>query len=180
MAGVVAAFASGALFALGLLVGGMTLPSKIFGFLDFFGDWDPSLMFVMAGAILVNAPLTYWLRQKEKPLLQQRFSIPTSNAPWRSQINTPLVVGAALFGIGWGLGGYCPGPALVALSAPARSDDVHGALVFTAAMLVGMALFSMYDRYRQRNVRAAGHVCCEAEPSRGTLDANGVRPSQSR
>ncbi len=151
-----AAFGSGALFALGLLVGGMTLPSRIFAFLDFFGEWDPSLMFVMVGAIAVNAPLTYWLRRKRAPLLQTNFSIPTSSAPWHSQINTSLMLGAALFGVGWGLGGYCPGPALVALSAQPRADAINGAVVFTAAMLAGMALFSMYDRYRQRNVQATG------------------------
>lgn len=120
-----AAFAAGALFAVGLGVSGMTLPSKVIGFLDVTGDWDPSLAFVMVGAIGVYAA---FLR------LFPRRAAPPSIAASRP-IDRRLIAGAALFGIGWGLSGYCPGPALtslVTLTAPA--------LIFVGAMVMGMWL----------------------------------------
>lgn len=123
-----AALVSGVLFGVGLAVSGMTLPSKVAGFLDFTGSWDPTLMFVMGGAIGVHA-LVYWLaRKRPSPILADRFQLPT-----RRDIDARLVLGAAIFGVGWGLGGYCPGPAVTSL--------VTGHLevvAFVAAMLGAM------------------------------------------
>lgn len=116
----------GAIFGLGLGVSGMTLPSKVIGFLDFAGQWDPSLAFVMVGAILVHAVALRVIARARPP----GFALPT-----RTDIDLPLVGGAAMFGVGWGLGGFCPGPALVSLAtfgAPA--------LLFVLAMVAGMLL----------------------------------------
>jgi len=123
------AFASGLLFALGLGIAGMTQPSKVIGFLDLFGDWDPSLAFVMAGAIAVYMPVFWWARGRLAP----RLHLPT-----RKDLDVRLVVGAAMFGVGWGLAGYCPGPALVSLPTLGGS-----ALAFGAAMLGGMHLHGL-------------------------------------
>jgi len=123
-------FVSGLLFALGLGISGMTHPSKVLGFLDFFGRWDPSLMFVMGGAVLVSAIAFRFVLRLRAPLLADRFHLPT-----QTKVDRSLVLGSVLFGIGWGLSGYCPGPVIssvVTLSPPA--------LVFLSAMLVGMAL----------------------------------------
>ena len=131
------AFLAGILFALGLGIGGMTQPSKVVGFLDLFGNWDPSLIFVMLGAIVVNASLYPLIRKRSAPLFMPTFSIPT-----RKDVDLRLVGGAALFGIGWGLGGFCPGPAIVA-TASAQSM----VLIFVAAMVAGMYLFQIVDRF---------------------------------
>lgn len=121
---------AGALFALGLVLGGMTIPARIIGFLAVGGAWDPGLAFVMIGAIAVYAPLLRLIRRRSAPLLAERFHWPTATA-----IDTRLVAGSAMFGVGWGLSGYCPGPALVSLAA-------GGAPVaaFVAAMFAGVAL----------------------------------------
>lgn len=140
-----AAFVSGALFALGLVLSGMTNPFKVFGFLDFFGAWDPSLAAVMVGAIGVNAPFTLWLRRRQTPFLLSKSSSSVL-PPWDARVDARLVVGAATFGVGWGLGGYCPGPALVSL--PTSLGAGAEALTFTAAMVAGMFAFSLYDRRR--------------------------------
>jgi len=124
------AFVAGIVFAAGLGLSGMTLPSKVLAFLDVTGDWDPSLAFVMGGAIAVHLVATRLLQKRGRPLLAEIFHLPK-----RSEIDTKLVLGAALFGLGWGLGGFCPGPALVSAAAGQRS-----ALVFVAAMTVGMLL----------------------------------------
>jgi uncharacterized membrane protein YedE/YeeE len=124
-------FLTGVLFALGLGIAGMTQPTKIIAFLDIFGDWDPSLILVMAGAVGVNLAVYRLTLRRAKPLLEDTFTVP-SNRP----INARLVAGSALFGVGWGLSGYCPGPALV--------SSVTGwgsVLTFVAAMLFGMLLF---------------------------------------
>jgi len=124
------AFASGALFGVGLLVSGMTDPGKVVGFLDLFGAWDPSLAFVMVGAIGVHALSYRSVRARNAPLFDDRFHVPEARG-----VDAPLVAGAALFGIGWGLSGYCPGPALVSLGTLSPSP-----FVFTAAMAGGMVL----------------------------------------
>jgi uncharacterized membrane protein YedE/YeeE len=124
------AFGTGALFALGLVVSGMTTPAKVTGFLDVFGHWDPSLAFVMAGAILAHAPIVRLVRGRSAPMFDTRFHWPTVRA-----IEPALVIGSALFGIGWGLSGYCPGPGLVSLIGGAPS-----AVVFVAAMIAGIAI----------------------------------------
>lgn len=133
-----AAALSGVLFAFGLAIGGMTSPAKVIAFLDVFGDWDPSLAFVMGGAILVYAPLYRLTTRRETPVLDRSFHLPT-----RRDIDMRLVVGAVLFGVGWGLGGFCPGPALVATMSLTKS-----ALVFVAAMLAGMGIFEIWQRRR--------------------------------
>jgi uncharacterized protein len=130
MMGMIAAFAAGALFAVGLGVGGMTQPAKVVSFLDFAGTWDPSLAFVMAGAVGVYAAAFRLARHRLRPLLSAAFVIPT-----RRDIDARLLGGAALFGIGWGLAGYCPGPAIVSL-VTGRADVV----VFVTAMLAGMGV----------------------------------------
>lgn len=143
---------SGVLFALGLLISGMTRPANVIGFLDFAGDWNPSLLFVMGGAVLVHAPLLAWTRRRTRPLFAPSFAIPT-----RRDIDPPLVLGAVLFGIGWGLYGYCPGPAWVALGSVDRS-----AVTFVAAMLAGMYLFSRYQAFKA--ARSSGTVRTDSAP----------------
>jgi uncharacterized membrane protein YedE/YeeE len=128
---ILAAFASGLLFGFGLLVSQMVNPAKVVGFLDVFGDWDPSLAFVMATAIPVTALGYAFARRRRAPLCA-----PHCLSPTQTQIDRPLVIGAVLFGIGWGLVGYCPGPALVALTIGGRAT-----FLFVVAMLTGMAAF---------------------------------------
>jgi hypothetical protein len=122
-------FACGALFAVGLGLSGMTDPRKIIGFLDLLGDWDPSLAFVMAGALAVHVPFYRWFSRRPSFAITGTCG-PTTERP----VDRSLLAGAAIFGAGWGLGGFCPGPAIVSLVTLA--PDV---LVFASAMLVGMA-----------------------------------------
>ena len=119
--------ASGVLFGLGLALAGMTRPEKVIGFLNFFRGWDPSLMFVMGGAIGVHALAWRVLKGRSSPLLGGRFMVPT-----RRDLDARLLVGAALFGVGWGLGGFCPGPGITSMVTAAPS-----VAVFIAAMLIG-------------------------------------------
>lgn len=118
----------GLLFGLGLIVSGMSNPAKVLNFLDLFGTFDPSLAFVMGGAVVVAFIGFRLVLTRERPLMAPRFQLPT-----RSDIDARLIVGPALFGIGWGLGGFCPGPAFTALGLAAP-----GTLAFVPAMLVGM------------------------------------------
>ncbi len=121
---------AGLIFGIGLIVSGMANPAKVKNFLDIAGTWDPSLAFVMGAAVLVTF-LGYRVAFRQGvPLLAERFNLPT-----KSDIDRRLLIGAGLFGIGWGLGGYCPGPALAALPLLAQ-----GTLVFVPAMLVGLAV----------------------------------------
>ena len=126
----------GVLFGLGLLLAGMVDPAKVQNFLDVAGTWDPSLAFVMAGAIAVTAAGFALVRRRARPILEPAFQLPT-----RSDIDANLVVGAAIFGIGWGLGGLCPGPALTGLTLAAP-----GTFAFVAAMFVGVALGTLFVR----------------------------------
>lgn len=132
-----AAFLVGLVFSLGLGISGMTQPQKVVGFLQLGSGWDPSLMFVMMGAIPVHAIVYYWIRNKKSPLFDSKWHVPTSK-----EITKPLVVGSALFGFGWALGGYCPGPALTSLGAGSRS-----AMVFVGFMVIGMILQRAYQRF---------------------------------
>ncbi len=137
-------FLAGVLFSVGLAVAGMTQPQKVIGFLDFFGAWDPSLMFVMVGAIAVNLVLFRLTMRTKGPVYAPRFQVPT-----RRDLDARLIGGSALFGVGWGLAGFCPGPAIASL--PAATPSV---LVFVAAMVGGMALFHAVERMRQAAVSA--------------------------
>ena len=125
-----AAFGAGALFAVGLALSGMTRPAKVVGFLDLAGDWDASLAFVMMGAIAVHFVAYRVVLRRPAPLFDVRFHLPT-----RKDIDLRLVLGAALFGVGWGLGGYCPGPGLVSAAAGSL-----GAIVFVVGLTVGMLI----------------------------------------
>lgn len=126
----VPAIAVGALFAVGLALSGMADPARVRGFLDLFGTWDPTLAFVMAGAIGVYAPLRWLARRRTHPLFATQF-----HEPMRRDIDLKLIGGAAFFGVGWGLSGYCPGPALVSAGTGAL-----GVLAFLGAMITGTAL----------------------------------------
>lgn len=121
-------FFAGVLFATGLLVSGMSNPAKVLNFLDITGSWDPTLVFVMGGALMVTLPVFRMVLKRSRPLLSERFYLPT-----KEQIDAPLVTGAAIFGIGWGLAGLCPGPALTALASGATP-----AFAFVAAMIAGV------------------------------------------
>ncbi len=125
-----AALACGLLFGLGLAVSGMMNPAKVIGFLDVAGDWDPTLIFVMGGALLVTVPAYRAILARQSPILYESFSLPTKRA-----IDAPLIGGAAMFGVGWGLVGFCPGPAVAALTTGLA--PVFG---FVASMLAGMFL----------------------------------------
>ncbi|KRG58292.1 MAG: DUF6691 family protein [Stenotrophomonas koreensis] len=130
MARILAALLSGVLFGLGLAISGMTDPAVVLGFLDLFGDFNPALMFVLGGAVGTTMLAFRLVLRRPAPLLEDKFQLPT-----RKDIDARLVIGAGLFGIGWGLAGYCPGPALV--SAGALVDT---ALVFVPVMLVSGVL----------------------------------------
>lgn len=136
MSRIAVALVSGLLFGLGLTVSGMINPAKVLGFLDIAGDWDPSLAFVMGGAIPVAA-LGYAVAQmRGAPVCGTEFV-----APIKTGIDARLWLGASLFGIGWGLGGYCPGPALASLGFGGTQ-----VLVFVASMLAGMAMFQWLNQ----------------------------------
>src|SRR6478735_10484314 len=126
-------FLVGLLFGLGLILAGMTDPGKVQAFLDLAGPWDPSLAFVMGGAILVGFFAFSLARRRTRNFLGGAMQIPTAR-----DIDRPLVVGSLVFGIGWGLAGFCPGPALVALGA-----GHWQALLFVLAMLAGMAVHEL-------------------------------------
>ena len=136
---IVLAFVAGLVFGLGLLLSGMADPAKVLGFLDLAGAWDPSLAFVMAGAIAVGALAFALARRRTKALLGDAMQLPTATA-----IDRRLVAGSLMFGAGWGLAGFCPGPALVALGLGAPQ-----AVIFVAAMLAGMGLFELIEARRR-------------------------------
>lgn len=144
-----AAFGAGALFAVGLTVSGMTKPAKVVGFLDVGGAWDPSLLFVMVGAIAVHFVAHRLIRHRRSPLFDAQFHLPT-----RKDIDLRLLIGAAIFGIGWGLAGFCPGPGIV--SAASGSSN---AVLFVAAMTVGAVLEHVVARVlKMRSERPEGEL----------------------
>lgn len=137
---------AGLVFGLGLIVSGMADPSKVLGFLNLAGAWDPSLAFVMAGAIAVAAFAFSLAKKRTVSFLGAAMKLPGSG-----DIDRRLVSGSVLFGIGWGVAGFCPGPGLVALG----MGEIK-ALVFVAAMLLGMGLFELIERRRPASpLRAA-------------------------
>ncbi|MDP1780613.1 MAG: hypothetical protein Q8L18_01875 [Hydrogenophaga sp.] len=135
-------FLVGLLFGMGLLLSGMTDPGKVLGFLDLFGTWDPSLAFVMCGALAVGFFAFALARKRTTNFLGGALHLPKS-----SQIDKRLLIGGLTFGAGWGMAGFCPGPGVVSMA----SGEVKGA-VFVAAMLVGMVIFEIAERtgLRQR------------------------------
>lgn len=139
MSRLIAPFMAGLIFALGLGISGMTDANKVIGFLNLAGDWDPSLAFVMVGAIGVHLALYRIILRRHSPLFGDTFHIPT-----RRDINPQLVGGSALFGVGWGLGGFCPGPGLVSLAGLGSS-----AAVFVVFMLSGMMAHKLVHRPKQ-------------------------------
>ena len=129
----IVSFFSGVIFAIGLGISQMTIPTKVINFLDITGNWDPSLAFVMIGAIGVHF-IAYQIKNKmTKPKYAASFDIPTIN-----QVNPRLLIGALLFGAGWGLGGFCPGPAIVSMV-----STLSQPLIFGASMFLGFAIYSI-------------------------------------
>ena len=132
-------FFAGLTFGIGLILSGMANPAKVLNFLDIFGAWDPSLAFVMGGALIVTAIGYRLVWTRRKPVFEERFQVPGNR-----KIDTRLAIGAVLFGIGWGLVGLCPGPAIAALTIGGIK-----AAGFLAAMALGMVLFQLFDRKRR-------------------------------
>ena len=132
------AFASGLVFGLGLILAGMANPAKVLGFLDVVGVWDPSLAFVMAGAILIGLITFLIAKKRTQSFLGLPIQLPTNQL-----IDKRLVLGSALFGIGWGLAGVCPGPGIVLFGA-----GVEKGVVFVAALVLGVLIFRALDRSR--------------------------------
>ena len=143
---ILTAFIVGLVFGIGLIVSGMTDPSKVLGFLDLAGPWDPSLAFVMGGAILVGLLAFRIAGRRERSLLGEPLRLPTA-----TRIDRRLVLGSLAFGAGWGLAGYCPGPALASQAAGHVEPPI-----FTVAMLAGMSLFELLEWARAtRSTRTA-------------------------
>lgn len=133
--GLIVPLLSGTIFGAGLTIGGMTDPARVRGFLDLFGDWDPTLAFVMGGAVLVMAFAWMIQRRMQRPAFAEGFALPD-----RSDITAPLVGGSALFGIGWGIAGLCPGPGFAALAI-----EPAAAAIFLVAMLAGMGIVRLWE-----------------------------------
>jgi uncharacterized membrane protein YedE/YeeE len=134
--GHLSSFGAGLLFGIGLWISGMAIPKKVLDFLDVSGGWDPSLLVVMAGAVGVTLVAFRPTLMRPKPLFGERFIVPS-----RTDVDLPLVAGAALFGLGWGIAGYCPGPALTALS-----NLTVEIFAFVAAMVAGGWLHRVFER----------------------------------
>ena len=126
---------SGIVFGIGLVISEMINPEKVLGFLNLFGNWDPSLAFVMIGALIVSSPLFHIIKKKEKPIFAEDFSYSNNKS-----INNQLIVGSAIFGAGWGLIGLCPGPAISSITLL----DIHS-ITFVIAMFVGFYLVKLIN-----------------------------------
>lgn len=155
----IAAFGAGVIFAIGLGLSGMTRPEKVIGFLDVTGDWDPALAFVMGGAVIVFSILYRLVVKRQRPIFDEKFRLPT-----RTDLDKRLVIGGTLFGMGWGLAGFCPGPALASI--PSGATEVF---VFVGAMLGGMVLFKGFDALQK-----AGESNKNADAPSGVTAANGA------
>lgn len=131
-----AAFVVGFIFAIGLGLSGMVQPQKVIGFLDIFGNWDPSLIFVMVGAIVVHFVTYKMIRKRSTPLLSPQWHVPT-----KKEITPALSIGAFIFGVGWALGGFCPGPAVTSLASFTKTP-----VIFVMSMIVGMYIFKFVDK----------------------------------
>ncbi len=137
---ILVSMAAGAVFGFGLALSGMLDPARIRGFLDIFGQFDPSLAFVLAGAVMVSSAGSLMSRRLSRPLLDRSFYLPSKN-----HIDLPLVSGAVIFGAGWGMSGLCPGPAIASLTL-----GLVPPFIFAAAMLAGILLHDHWPRIRQR------------------------------
>jgi uncharacterized membrane protein YedE/YeeE len=137
---IIVAFVVGLVFGIGLIVAGMTNPAKVLGFLDLAGPWDASLAFVMGGAIAVGLVAFALAGRRERTLLGGAMHLPT-----QTRIDRRLVLGSLAFGIGWGLAGFCPGPALALLA-----TGQHKVIVFLLAMVAGMGVFEVLELRRRR------------------------------
>jgi len=149
MKNTLAAFICGLIFALGLGISGMTDANKVFGFLNLAGDWDPSLAFVMVGAIGVHLVSYRLITKRNSPLLAPDFILPNNQA-----LDRPLILGAAIFGIGWGLGGFCPGPAIVSFSGLASKP-----VIFTASMIVGIGIYQFRPNHQSAEATENADAC---------------------
>ena len=154
-------FLAGLVFGLGLIVSGMANPAKVLGFLDLGGRWDPSLAFVMAGAIAVGTVAFAVARRRTRSLLGAAMRLPSLRS-----IDRRLIVGSVLFGIGWGIAGFCPGPALVAVGMGQAK-----ALVFVIAMLVGMGVFEWLEGRKETKHQRGIHP--KANGRRGSAHRGG-------
>ena len=150
---VIAPLFCGLVFGLGLLISGMVQPAKVLAFLDIFGDWDPSLAVVMIAALAVSVPGFAWARRRERPLLATQCVWPA-----KTGIDRPLAIGSALFGIGWGLVGLCPGPALENLAT--LSPRV---IAFVVAMGAGMALHDLWQNRRPMMIGDEGTLAAATD-----------------
>lgn len=150
---VLASFICGLVFGVGLLISGMTQTEKVLGFLDVFGAWDATLAFVMAGAIAVSSVGFVLAKRRGAPILAAQSLWPT-----RRDIDAPLVIGATLFGLGWGLVGLCPGPALVTLAGLSLP-----VIVFVAAMAAGMLGFEAWDKRKLSGITTAETTVATAD-----------------
>jgi uncharacterized membrane protein YedE/YeeE len=135
---IIVAFISGAIMSFGLIISGMANPRKVIGFLDVSGQFDPTLMFVMAGALIVAGIGFRLARRRSQPVFSAGF-----DAPVKQKVDAPLIFGSAVFGLGWGLAGFCPGPALVGIGLGETK-----AVVFVAAMIVGMLSAKFFTQFK--------------------------------
>ncbi len=140
---ILSAFVVGLVFGFGLILSGMTDPSKVLGFLDISGVWDPSLAMVMGGAILVSSLAFFFASRRTRAVLGEEMRIPTA-----TQIDRRLVLGGLAFGAGWGLAGYCPGPAVASLF-----TGMVEPVIFVAAMLAGMGIYELHSRMTAGSAR---------------------------
>lgn len=136
---------SGLIFGIGLILSGMTDPAKVLGFLDLAGAWDPSLLLVMGGAIAVGLAAFAIAKRRTQSLLGLPMQLPTA-----TQIDRRLVGGSLTFGVGWGLAGICPGPAIVLVG-----EGLSQGVIFAVAMLAGMGLFELFERFKLFERRTA-------------------------
>ncbi|MGV3581707.1 MAG: DUF6691 family protein [Methylophilus sp.] len=133
---IISAFITGLIFGIGLIISGMTNPAKIIGFLDITGQWDPSLLLVMLGAVSISFFAFRFVERKPVSLLGDNIQLPK-----KTGLDKSLILGAVLFGIGWGLAGYCPGPALASLS-----SGLLPPVLFVLTMITGMGVFEIYKK----------------------------------
>lgn len=134
-------FVIGVIFGLGLILSGMTNPAKVIGFLNIFGHWNPSLVLVMVSAIIVNATFFHLTKHRKQSFLGLPVNLPTNK-----RIDHKLIIGSAIFGVGWGLAGFCPGPSIVSIL-----QGGYQPIVFVISMLVGMLFFEIFNKKMKKS-----------------------------